>query len=47
MSVIAAGDLSGLKARIALMFALRAGWSPAQIGSYFERVGADDEVTIA
>jgi L-asparaginase len=46
MGVIPAGDLTGLKARIALMFALGAGWEPAQIMSYFARAGADDEVTI-
>jgi hypothetical protein len=42
-----AGDLSDLKARIALMFAFGAGWSPTRWGWYFERIGADDEVTIA
>jgi L-asparaginase len=47
MGVIPAGDLSGLKARIALMFALGAGWKPAEIRSYFAQVGADDEVTTA
>jgi L-asparaginase len=47
MGVIPAGDLSGLKARIALMFALGAGWELGEIRSYFARVGADDEVTMA
>lgn len=47
MGVIPAGDLSGLKARIALMFALGAGWELGAIRSYFSRVGADDEVTMA
>jgi L-asparaginase len=47
MGVIPAGDLSGLKARTALMFALGAGWESAQIMSYFARAGADDVVTIA
>jgi L-asparaginase/Glu-tRNA(Gln) amidotransferase subunit D len=45
--VIPASDLSGLKARIALMFALGAGWEPGQIRSYFACAGADDEVTTA
>jgi hypothetical protein len=35
MEVIVAGDLSGLKARIALMLALGAGWETARIRSYF------------
>jgi L-asparaginase len=47
MGVIPAGDLSGLKARIALMFALGAGWEAGQIKSYFARAGAGDEVTAA
>ena len=47
MGVIPAGDLSGLKARIALMFALGAGWEAAQIRSYFARAGANDEVIAA
>jgi L-asparaginase len=47
MGVIPAGDLSGLKARIALMFALAAGWEPGQIRSYFALAGAGDEVTTA
>ena len=46
MGVIAAGDLSGLKARIALMFALGAGWDTARIRSYFARAGADNEATM-
>jgi L-asparaginase len=37
MGVITAGDLSGLKARIALMFALGAGWETARIRSYCAR----------
>lgn len=45
MGVIPAGDLSGLKARIALMFALGAGWERGQIRSYFARAGAGDEIT--
>jgi L-asparaginase/Glu-tRNA(Gln) amidotransferase subunit D len=47
MEVIAAGDLSGLKARIALMLALEAGWETAQIRSYFACAGADEEATTA
>jgi L-asparaginase len=44
MGVIAAGDLSGIKARIALMFALGAGWNRDKIRSYFARIASNDEV---
>jgi L-asparaginase len=44
MGVIAAGDLSGIKARIALMFALGAGWDRDKIKSYFSRIASNDEV---
>ncbi|MGH7914908.1 MAG: asparaginase [Candidatus Binataceae bacterium] len=47
MGVLPAGDLSGLKARIALMFALGARWEPDQIKSYFASAGANDEVMMA
>jgi L-asparaginase len=47
MGVIPAGDLSGTKARIALMFALGAGWTNHEIKSYFARIAADDEVSSA
>jgi L-asparaginase len=47
MGVIAAGDLSGIKARVALMFALGAGWDRERIRSYFARVAANDEVVIS
>jgi len=45
MGVIAAGDLSGIKARIALMFALGAGWDRNRIKSYFARIASNDEVS--
>jgi L-asparaginase len=47
MGVIAAGDLSGIKARIALMFALGAGWDRDKIKSCFARIASNDEVGFA
>jgi L-asparaginase len=47
MGVIAAGDLSGIKARIILMFALGAGWDREKIRSYFARIASNDEVRVA
>jgi L-asparaginase/Glu-tRNA(Gln) amidotransferase subunit D len=44
MGVIGAGDLSGIKARVALMFALGAGWNRDKIKSYFARIASNDEV---
>jgi L-asparaginase len=46
MGVIAAGDLSGIKARVALMFALGAGWSNDELKSYFVQAAANDEVSV-
>jgi L-asparaginase len=44
MGVIPAGDLTGIKARVALMFALGAGWTNDRIKAYFARVAANDEI---
>ena len=47
MGVIPAGDLSSIKARVALMFAIGARWNLEKIRSYFADVASNEEVAVA